>query len=73
MIVGQKAALSGELNTFDLRENSLLLPLLMLSFKMLDLHLGIPGLEDSKGAIPAPKFFWIQVPNIFWIQVPNLQ
>lgn len=56
VIVGQKAAFSSELNTFDVRENSLLLLLLMLSFKILDLHLGIPGPEDSKGAIPAPEF-----------------
>lgn len=39
VIVGQKAVLSSEWNTFDFRENSLLLLLLMLSFKMLDLHL----------------------------------
>lgn len=65
VIVGQKAVLSSEWNTFDFRENSLLLLLQMLSFKMLDLHLGIPRLEDSNGAIPAPKFFCVSFGSRF--------
>lgn len=57
VLVGQKAALSIELNTFDFRKNLMLIPVLLLLllslFNMPGLPLGTPNLADSKRAISA--------------------
>lgn len=57
VLVGQKAALSVELNTFDFRKNLMLIPVLLLLllslFNMPGLPLGISNLADSKRTISA--------------------
>lgn len=61
MHVGQKAALSIELYTFDFRKNPLMTVSLLLMLSLLkcqaSLRLGVSNLVDSKGTISAPKFF----------------